>query len=203
MKKILIIGLAFLFVGCNPISKIQKDRHTEEKKLSSINEALNIKNNEKVVQIEVLEFFDFDDGNYEESFKIVEKIIAEFDKNILIKRHHFPQSNESFRIAEISECARDQERFDAFRLNFFQNYSVDLSYPNLIRISDELDLDFDEFETCINSHIHATKIAEDKIFAEKIGVQETPYFIIGQNYKFSKKIPEKILRKLLQKLMQK
>ena len=203
MRKILIIGLAFLFVGCNPVSKIQKDRHTEEEKLNVINEALNIKNNKKIVQIEVLEFFDFNDENYEESFQIIEKITAEFDKNILIKRYHFPQSDASFRIAEISECARDQGLFDAFRLNFFQNYSVDLSYANLIKISDELDLDFDKFETCINSHIHATKIAEDKIFAEKIGVQETPYFIIGQNYKFSKKVPEKTLRKLLQKLIQK
>jgi len=202
MKKIVIIGLAFVFVGCNPVSDIKERRASEDDKLKEMNVTLNIKNDFPEVQVEVLEFFDFDDGNYEESFKIVEEITAEFDKNISVKRYHFPKSDTSFRVAEIAECARDQGRFDAFRLDIFQNYSVDLSYANLIKISEELGLDFNDFETCINSHIHATKVASDKIFGEKIGVKETPYFIIGQNYKFSKKVPEKTLRKLLQKLMQ-
>ncbi len=201
MKKILICILAFVFMGCSPFSNIEKRRSDEEGKLENLNLALNIQTDSPNIQIKVLEFFDFDDGNYENSFKVIERITAEFDKNILIEKHHFPRTDDSFRIAEISECANDQGKFDAFRLNFLKNYSVDLSYENLIKISSELDLDFNQFELCINSHIHATKIAEDKIFAEKIGVKDTPYFIVGKDYKFSKKIPEKTLRKLLQKLI--
>jgi predicted DsbA family dithiol-disulfide isomerase len=203
MKKILVCISSFLFVGCGLFSKIENRRSTEEDKLKDIDVALNIESDTKNTQIKVLEFFDFNDGNYEDSFKIIERITAEFDKNILIERHHFPKTEASYRIAEIAECAGDQGKFDAFRLNFFQNYSVDLSYENLIQISNELGLDFNELELCTNSHVHATKIAEDKIFAEKLGVTETPYFIVGKDYKFSKKVPEKTLRKLLQKLMRK
>ena len=109
MKKILIIGLALIFVGCNPVSNIKERRSTEDDKYKEINVALNIKDPNETPQIEVLEFFDFDDGNYEESFKVVEEITAEFDKNIIVEKHHLPQSDQSFRIAEISECARDQD----------------------------------------------------------------------------------------------
>ena len=92
---------------------------------------------------------------------------------------HFPFiGEESFRAAEATECARDQDKFWEYHDTVFENWSGvnqgAYSDDNLKRFASGLQLDRDAFDSCLDSGKYRGKVEEDLHLGERLGVNSTP-----------------------------
>lgn len=92
---------------------------------------------------------------------------------------HFPFiGEESFRAAEATECARDQDKFWEYHDTVFENWSgVDTgaySDDNLKRFASSLQLDRDAFDSCLDNGKYGGKVEEDRQLGERMDVRGTP-----------------------------
>jgi len=94
---------------------------------------------------------------------------------------HFPflgRSDESFRAAEATECARDQGKFWEYHDTVFENWKgVDTgaySDDNLKRFASTLQLDRDAFDSCLDNGKYGGKVEEDRQLGERMDVRGTP-----------------------------
>jgi protein-disulfide isomerase len=83
--------------------------------------------------------------------------------------------------AEASECAAEQNAFweyhDALFLN---NTRLVFNIENLKRLAEELGLDTEKFNTCLDSERYLSKVAADYDEAKRRGLDATPTFLVGQ-----------------------
>jgi len=113
---------------------------------------------------------------------------------------------ESLWAAEAAECANDQGKFWEYHDKLFENqhgenqgaYSID----NLKRFAEELGLDTQSFNLCLDSREHEDLVKAETQDAVKKGILSTPTFVIGeqtiegsQSYDNVKKAIESELRK--------
>ena len=92
---------------------------------------------------------------------------------------HFPFiGEESFRAAEATECAADQDKFWEYHDTVFENWSGvnqgAYSDDNLKRFASGLQLDRDAFDSCLDSSKYRGKVEEDLHLGERMGVNSTP-----------------------------
>jgi protein-disulfide isomerase len=93
----------------------------------------------------------------------------------------------SIATAEAAYCAGDQNMFWEYhdilyanQADLFANINKKLD-KTLTAYADSLDLDVDEFETCLKSDKFDEKIQEDFIEANEAGINSTPSFMINGN----------------------
>ena len=92
---------------------------------------------------------------------------------------HFPFiGEESFRAAEATECAADQDKFWEYHDTVFQNWQgVNQGFfsdDNLKGFAGRLQLDRDAFDSCLDSGKYRGKVEEDLHLGERLGVNSTP-----------------------------
>ena len=92
---------------------------------------------------------------------------------------HFPFiGEESFRAAEATECARDQDRFWEYHDTVFENWKGmnqgAYSDDNLKGFADRLQLDRGAFDSCLDGGKYRGKVEEDLQLGERLGVNSTP-----------------------------
>jgi protein-disulfide isomerase len=92
---------------------------------------------------------------------------------------HFPFiGEESFRAAEATECAADQEKFWEYHDTVFENWKGvnqgAYSDDNLKGFASTLQLDRDAFDSCLDSGKYRGKVEEDLHLGERLGVNSTP-----------------------------
>lgn len=87
--------------------------------------------------------------------------------------------------AEASYCAGEQDNFWTFhdlvftnQLNLFGNRAADNS-PKLIEYADILDLDLNQFETCLADRTYQSVAADDESLARQNGITGTPSFLVN------------------------
>jgi len=113
---------------------------------------------------------------------------------------------ESLWAAEAAECANDQGKFWDYHDKLFENQKGEnkggFSIDNLKRFAEELGLDTQAFNQCIDSHQHEDLVKAETQDAAKKGIQSTPTFVIGEqtvdgpgSYDDVKKVIEAELRK--------
>ena len=92
---------------------------------------------------------------------------------------HFPLGFHSHAqiAAEASECANDQGKFWEMHDMIFEN-QPDLSEDKLKEWAEELELDMDEFNTCLNTNKHAEKVKLGMAEGQKVGVRGTPSVLL-------------------------
>ncbi|MBW2986396.1 DsbA family protein [Candidatus Woesearchaeota archaeon] len=92
---------------------------------------------------------------------------------------HFPLGFHSHAqlAAEASECAHDQGKFWEMHDKIFENQK-DLSEESLKTWAEELELDMDDFNSCLDSHKYAEKVKLSMAEGQKVGVQGTPSVLI-------------------------
>lgn len=90
---------------------------------------------------------------------------------------------ESAWAAEGAYCAGDQEKFWEFHDTLFTNWTGenvgDFTKDKLIQYAESLDLDMNEFESCITSGKHEATVEQDAADADSAGVHATPTFFIN------------------------
>ena len=91
----------------------------------------------------------------------------------------------TFQAAEAAYCAADQEAFWPYhdllfinQLELFQNRSTDIT-PALKQIAAALELDADQFESCLENGTYQDLVAADEQNARQNGITGTPAFLIN------------------------
>jgi protein-disulfide isomerase len=118
---------------------------------------------------------------------------------------------ESAWAAEGAYCAGDQGKFWEYHNTLFTNWSGenagDFTKDKLVKYARALNLNMDEFQSCINEEKHKVTVEQDSIDAHAAGVQATPTFFINgiriegaQPYALLKQVIEKALNGNLNKL---
>ncbi len=92
---------------------------------------------------------------------------------------HFPFiGEESFRAAEATECARDQDQFWEYHDTVFENWNGvnkgAYSDDNLKGFASSLQLDRGAFDSCLDGGKYRGKVEEDFQLGERMGVDSTP-----------------------------
>ncbi len=92
---------------------------------------------------------------------------------------HFPFiGEESFRAAEATECARDQDKFWEYHDTVFENWDGvnkgAYSDDNLKGFASSLQLDRGAFDSCLDGGKYRGKVEEDLHLGERMGVNSTP-----------------------------
>lgn len=92
---------------------------------------------------------------------------------------HFPFiGEESFKAAEATECARDQDRFWEYHDTVFENWDGvnkgAYSDDKLKGFANRLQLDRDAFDSCLDGGKYRGKVEEDLHLGERMGVNSTP-----------------------------
>lgn len=110
----------------------------------------------------------------EEEYVAAGKVKLEF-------KHFIVHGEEAVLAAGAAECASEQDAFWEYHDMLFLNAgSVDFSIENLNQFAEELELDSDSFNTCLDSERYVDKLAADIDEARQRGVDATPTFFVGQ-----------------------
>jgi len=124
----------------------------------------------------------------------------------LVFRHMALIGQESVWAAEASECANDQGKFWEYHDKLFENQKGEnqgaFSIDNLKRFAEELGLDTQTFNQCLDSREHEDLVKAETQDAVKKGIGSTPTFVIEdqtvvglKSYDDVKKVIEAELRK--------
>lgn len=96
-------------------------------------------------------------------------------------KHFIVHGEEAVLAAGAAECASEQDAFWEYHDKLFLNQgSVDFSVENLKQFAEDLGLDLDFFDTCLDSQRYVDKLAADIEEAHQLGVGATPTFFVGQ-----------------------
>lgn len=105
--------------------------------------------------------------------------------NILYR--HFPFiGDESWRAAEASECAGEQDRFKVYQETVFVNWNDankgNYSDANLRTFGEMTGLLMNQFDECMDTNKYLPKVESDRQAALDAGVKSTPtFFLNGEN----------------------
>jgi protein-disulfide isomerase len=95
-------------------------------------------------------------------------------------KHVIVHGEKAVLAAGAAECASEQNAFWAYHDKLYLNQgSVDFSAENLKRFAEELGLDSDSFNACLESERYMDKLAADLDEARQVGVSATPSFLIN------------------------
>ncbi len=112
---------------------------------------------------------------------------------------------ESIDAAEAAYCAGDQGKFWEYHDTLFINWKGEnigaYSQKNLIKFAKIIDLDQQEFETCISERMHQGTVEHDLAQAEADGIRATPTFLIN-GYKVEGAQSFEALQKLIEEILQ-
>jgi protein-disulfide isomerase len=95
---------------------------------------------------------------------------------------NFPFMHEdSFRGAEASYCAADQNRFYEYKdfLFNYAGYAGAFSDESLISYAATAGLDTDAFEECLLTGVYAEAYINDLNYGQSVGIQGTPSFLVN------------------------
>lgn len=85
--------------------------------------------------------------------------------------------------AEAAECAADQDRYWEYHDILYESQSGEnqgaFSKDNLKKFADELGLDTQTFNECLDSGKYTSLIQQDTRTAQSLGVQSTPTFLVN------------------------
>lgn len=92
--------------------------------------------------------------------------------------------------AEATYCAEDQGKYWAFHNELYSNWAGEktgwINYDSLNQFAKSVNLELDEFTTCLEEHKYNQKVLELEKFGKKIGIDATPSFLIFNDEKIIK-----------------
>jgi len=133
--------------------------------------------------VTIVEFSDFQCPYclryHQETFDALKR---QYEGKIRYVFRDFPLSNlhqEAQKAAEAGECAHEQGKFWEMRDIIFDNQQTDISENALKRFAQQLGLDEEQFNECLDSEKYAQEIAADFQDGSVYGVTGTPTFFIN------------------------
>ncbi|MBI5037703.1 MAG: DsbA family protein [Candidatus Kerfeldbacteria bacterium] len=131
--------------------------------------------------IVIVEFSDFQCPFCFQAFPIVRELINAYGQDVKFVYRDFPITDshpQAQKAAEAGECAHVQGRFWEMHDKLFLNQN-DLSVPSLKRYANEIGLDTELFNQCLDSNAYADEVEEDFVAGLAAGVTGTPTFFIN------------------------
>ena len=203
-----IIGLiiGFIFIS-NEDNSDQKSNLLNKEKL--------LENTPPIIgdvdaKITILEF-----GDYQCTFcykfhqqtleKIKESYIDTGKVNYTYK--DFPLNGlDSILAAEASFCANEQGKYWEYHDTIFNNWAGErtgwITSNSLLDFAEQNKLNVNEFTECVNNHKYTQKVIENQKFAENIGINATPSFLIFNDEKLVRVIGAQPIEKFVDAIQQ-
>lgn len=92
--------------------------------------------------------------------------------------------------AEASYCAEDQGKYWAYHDELYTNWGGErtgwINYESLKKFANSVELDLEQFSSCLNDHKHRQKVLDLEKFGREIGIDATPSFLIFNDEKIIK-----------------
>lgn len=129
----------------------------------------------------IVEFSDFQCPFCKQAQPIIKKIRDEYPDNVKIIYRDFPVMSshpQSLNAAIAAECASEQDMFWQYHDELFAN-QANLSDANLKLIAQNLNLDTQAFNNCLDSQRFKNEVLDDLQDGIKAGITGTPTFFIN------------------------
>lgn len=106
--------------------------------------------------------------------------------------HFWLGGQQGLTAAVAAECAADQDEFWAYHNQLFSNQTGGFTEEKIQRIAQDLDLEMDEFNNCVESGTHGEEIVEQtQAAAQEKGIRGTPTFYLnGEEIKINQSFTE-------------
>jgi len=134
--------------------------------------------------ITLVEFSDFECPFCGRHYPTLNKILDDYEGQVRLVYKQFPLTNihpNAQKAAEASECAWEQGKFWEYHDKLFDNQAGGYSIDKFKTWATDLNLDSDQFNSCLDSGKYASKISADQQEGNTKGVQGTPAtFVNGQ-----------------------
>lgn len=130
-------------------------------------------------EITIIEFSDFECPFCTRAQGTVDQILDNYDGKVKLVYGHLPLSfhPNAQKAAEASECAADQGKFWEYHDVLFEGNGLDVS--SLKRYADDLGLDTDRFDSCLDDGEKEALVMAHLSEAQKSGASGTPTFLIN------------------------
>jgi protein-disulfide isomerase len=113
-------------------------------------------------------------------FGIREQVLKEYGDQVRFVWHDFPvTSPASPKAAEAGYCAHDQDQFWAYHDILFANAPA-LAVDHLKAYADEIGLDMQQFNNCLDSGEHQQSVESALNAAMDLGLRSVPSFMVNQ-----------------------
>ena len=113
---------------------------------------------------------------------------------------------DSILAAEASFCADDQGKYWEYHNTIFNNWAGErtgwITNNSLLDFAEQNNLDLNEFTECVNGHKYTQKVIENQNFAESIGINATPSFLIFNDEKLVRVIGAQPIEKFVDAIKQ-
>ena len=203
-----IIGLiiGFIFISNEDNSDQKSNLLSKEKLLENTPPIIG----DVEAKITILEF-----GDYQCTFcykfhqqtleKIKESYIDTGKVNYTYK--DFPLNGlDSILAAEASFCANEQGKYWEYHDTIFNNWAGErtgwITSNSLLDFAEQNKLNVNEFTECVNNHKYTQKVIENQKFAENIGINATPSFLIFNDEKLVRVIGAQPIEKFVDAIQQ-
>ncbi|MEX0640330.1 MAG: thioredoxin domain-containing protein [Nitrosopumilaceae archaeon] len=111
--------------------------------------------------------------------------------------------------AEAAYCAEDQDKYWQYHDELYTNWGGErtgwITVDSLNKFATTVDLEIDEFNSCINEHKYHQRVLGLEKFGKEIGIDATPSFLIFNDEKIIKisgNQPVNVFRKAIEELEQ-
>lgn len=130
--------------------------------------------------ITIVEFSDFQCPYCRQVQAPLKQLLKEYEGKVKLVFRDFPLRNihpQAQKAAEAAHCAGEQQKYWPYHDKLFavQNLTMD----DLKKIAQELELNIEQFTTCLDSNKHAKGIDVDLRDGQNAGVSATPSFFIN------------------------
>jgi len=97
---------------------------------------------------------------------------------------------DSFLAAEASYCAQDQKKYWQYHDELYRNWEGErtgwITRESLDEFGNTVDLNLDEFNTCLDEHKYQSKVISLYEFGKEVGIDATPSFLVFNDEKIIK-----------------
>lgn len=174
-----IIAGAVFYSNRSP--SVYTDNQEEKKSLAGYDKLGAVTENDHVrgnpdAPVTIVEFSDFECPFCLRFHPVVKRILEEYPNEVRWVYRHFPLDsihNQARPAAEASECASEQGKFWEFADGLFENQERlgDSLYRELAQ---DLDLDMNQFDSCVFSGKYADKVEANYREGLSVGIRGTP-----------------------------
>jgi len=133
--------------------------------------------------ITLVEYSDFECPYCGRIYPTFKQLLNDYPNQVRLVYKYFPLSfhPNAQKAAEAAECASEQGKFWEYHDKLFDNQAGGFSIANFKQWADDLNLNTNKFNDCLNTGKYAQKVQADEADGQNRGVQGTPAtFVNGQ-----------------------
>ena len=130
--------------------------------------------------VTIVEFSDFQCPYCRQAQDTLKRLMAAYEGKIKLVFRDFPLRSihpQAQKAAEAAQCAAEQQKFWPYHDKLFA--STNLQMDELKKFAQELELNMEQFTSCLDSNKYAAGIEADMQAGQQAGVNATPAFFVN------------------------